>query len=238
MKSLRISLAAAVAVALVLLAGCGSLGDVLGTGNTGNNYPTTTQSTDIQGTVTNVDTNARRIDLNVNSNNGNPGNQYTSSVYYDNRTQFSFQNRSVNPVDIRRGDQIDVRAYNNGNNRYVADTVYILGSATTSTYPGTYPSGTYPSGQTIAIQGTVNYVDASAQRIDVTSAYVTGLRTNGSQGTYSVYYGSQTPVYYQGQTYSPSSLERGDQIDVRAVDNGNGRYMADSITVTRNIRGQ
>ena len=56
MKSLRISLAATVAVALVLLAGCGSLGDVLGTGNTGNNYPTTTQSTDIQGTVTNVET--------------------------------------------------------------------------------------------------------------------------------------------------------------------------------------
>ena len=76
----------------------------------------------------------------------------------------------------------------------------------------------------------------SAMRIDVTSAYVTGLRTNGNQGSYSIYYDTRTPVYYQGQSYSPSALERGDQIDVRAIDNGSGRYMADQITVTRNVR--
>ena len=141
----------------------------------------------------------------------------------------------MNPSSIRRGDQVNITAYNNGNGQYTADTVYIASSGMASNYPGT---GTYPSttNGTFEVQGTVNYVDTSAMRIDLTSAYVTGLRTNGNQGSYSIYYDSRTPVYYQGQSYSPSALERGDQIDVQAVDNGGGRYMANQITVTRNVR--
>jgi len=82
----------------------------------------------------------------------------------------------------------------------------------------------------------VNYVDTTQQRIDVSSAYVTGLNTgNGGQGSYSVYYSTSTPVYFQGNNYSPTNLERGDQVDISAYSNG-GRYQADSITVTRNVR--
>jgi hypothetical protein len=229
MKTLRISLAGI--VALLLLAACGNLGGVLGGGN---NYPATGQSTSIQGTVTNIDTRAQRIDLNVTSSNGNPSNNYTSSVYYDNKTQFTYQNRTVSPVDVRRGDQVDIRAYNNGNSQYTADTVYIVNSGMASNYPGNYPSN--PSNNQLSdIQGTVSYVDTTAQRIDLTSAYATGLRTGG-QSNYSIYWDSRTPVYFQGQTYSPTALERGDQIDAKVYDNGNGRLMTDSITVTRNVR--
>jgi hypothetical protein len=224
MKTLRISLAAT--IALLLLAACGNLGGILG--GSPNTYPSS-RSTEFQGSVTNVDTRAQRIDIATNSN--YPNNGYVSSVYYDNRTRFSYGNRDVSPNDLRRGDQIDVRAYDNGNGQYTADTVYVVNSGMASNYPGT----TYPgSSQTSDIQGTVNYIDPNAQRIDVTSAYSNGLRTN-SQGNYSIYYDSRTPVYYQGQTYSPTSLERGDQIDARVYDSG-GRYMADSITVTRNVR--
>jgi hypothetical protein len=222
MTHLRISLAAM--CALILMAGCGGLGDILGTGS-----PSTTpngQNTQIQGVVNNVDTNAHRIDVTTNNNN------YTSTVYYDSRTQFTYQNQTVNPASIRRGDQVNITAYNN-NGQYTADTVYIVGSGMASNYPGTNPSTT---NGTFEVQGTVNYVDTSAMRIDVTSAYVTGLRTNGNQGTYSIYYDSRTPVYYQGQSYSPSALERGDQIDVQAFDSGSGRYTASQITVTRNVR--
>ena len=222
MKHLRISLAAM--CALILMAGCGGLGDILGTGSPSTNP--SGSNTQIQGVVNNIDTNAHRIDVTTNNNN------YTSTVYYDSRTQFTYQNQVVNPSSIRRGDQVNITAYNN-NGQYTADTVYIVGSGMASNYPGTYPSTT---NGTFEVQGTVSYVDTSAMRIDVTSAYVTGLRTNGNQGTYSIYYDSRTPVYYQGQSYSPSALERGDQIDVRAIDNGSGRYMADQITVTRNVR--
>ncbi len=226
MKHLRISLAAV--VALLLTAGCGSLGDVLGGGN--NNPNTTNQTAQITGTVNNVDTRAQRIDLNVNSSNGYPSGS-TSTVYYDSRTQFLYQNRTVSAADLRRGDQVDIRALSNNNGQYTADTVYIGSSGMASNYP----SNTYPSTQASSIQGTVSYVDTTAQRIDLTSAYATGLRTT-NQGNYSVYFGSQTPVYYQGKTYSPTALERGDQVDIRVFDNGSGRLMADSITVTRNVR--
>src|SRR5256885_10809780 len=175
MKHLRIGLAAT--CALILMAGCSGLGDVLGTGSP-STYPNGQgQSTQISGVVNNIDTSARRIDISTNNN-------YTNTVYYDSRTQFTYQNQTVNPSSIRRGDQVNITAYNSNNGQYTADTVSIVGSGMASNYPGTYPSTT---NGTFEIQGTVNYVDTSAMRIDVTSAYVTGLRTNGNQGSYSIY---------------------------------------------------
>ena len=220
MKYLRISLAAT--FALLLLAGCGStLNDVLGTGTT----PTNTQN--YSGNVNYIDLNARRIDLNSNG--------YTTSIYWNSSTQFTYQNQNVNPNSIRTGDYVTVQAYNNSSGQLLAQTVVDNGSGMAS---GTYPGqGTYPTTNgSLHVQGTVSYVDTTQQRIDVSSAYVTGLNTgNGGQGSYSVYYSTSTPVYYQGNTYPPANLERGDQIDVSASNNG-GRYEANSITVTRNVR--
>lgn len=216
MKYLRISLAAT--FALLLLAGCGStLNDVLGTGT--GTTPTNTQS--YSGNVNYIDLNARRIDLNSNG--------YTTSIYYDSNTQFTYQNQNVNPNSIRTGDYVTIQAYNNGNGQLTAQNVSDNGSMASGTYPPSSSSGFH-------IQGTVSYVDTGAQRIDITSAYTTGLNTGGSgQGSYSVYYSTSTPVYYQGNTYSPTALERGDQIDISASNNG-GRYQANSINVTRNVR--
>jgi hypothetical protein len=208
MKSPRISMAAT--VGLLLMAGCGVW---IGPGST-STYPNG-QNARIQGVVTNIDINEQRIDLTVN-------NQYNSSVYYDSRTQFSYGNQTVSASSIRRGDQLDIRAYNNRNGEYTADTVYVVNSGMASNYPGSYPKN---NSGTFRLQGTVSYVDTSAQRIDV----------NGNQGTFSIDYDSRTPVYYQGQSFSPTQLERGDQIDISAFDNG-GHSMASSITVTRNIR--
>lgn len=212
MKYLRISLAAT--VALLLLAACGSLNDVLGTGST---YPTNTQN--YSGNVNYVDLNARRIDL---SSNG-----YNTTFYWNSNTQFTYQNQNVSPNSIRTGDYVTIQAYSS-NGQLVAQNVNDNGSMASGTYP---PS----TSSTFDIRGSVSYIDTSAQRIDLTSAYVSGLNSGAGQGSYSVYFSSQTPVYYQGKTYSPTALERGDQIDVRAYNSG-GRYQADSITVTRNVR--
>src|SRR5438270_559159 len=84
---------------------------------------------------------------------------------------------------------------------------------------GTGSPSTYPSGSSTQIQGVVTNIDTNAHRIDISS-------NNNYTNT----------VYYEGQSYSPSALERGDQIDVQAVDNGGGRYVANQITVTRNVR--
>jgi len=91
------------------------------------------------------------------------------------------------------------------------------------------PSPSTPS----SVNGTVNFVDTSAQRIDLNVSYVNNLRS--SQGSSSIYYDNRTQVQWQGHTYSPTDLERGDEVSVHGY-NDNGRYVADQITVTRNVR--
>ncbi|PYQ33928.1 MAG: hypothetical protein DMF57_07800 [Acidobacteria bacterium] len=91
------------------------------------------------------------------------------------------------------------------------------------------PSSTQPSD----VQGTVNYVDTQNQRIDLNVNYVNNLQT--SQNAQSIYYDNRTQVVYQGRNYNVTDLERGDQISVRGY-NSSGRYVADTITVTRNVR--
>jgi hypothetical protein len=94
------------------------------------------------------------------------------------------------------------------------------------------PSADQPSDVT----GTVRSIDTGAQRIDLDVSYVNNLRTSGSNSTGSIYYDSRTRVQYNNQSYNVTDLERGDQISVRGSNN-NGRYVAETITVTRNVRG-
>ncbi|HKO58429.1 MAG TPA: hypothetical protein VJ276_21370 [Thermoanaerobaculia bacterium] len=83
------------------------------------------------------------------------------------------------------------------------------------------------------VVGTVNSIDTANQRIDVNVNTVNNLRT--TQNGQSIYYDNNTRVVYQGQNYNVTDLERGDQISVRGANN-NGRYVAETITVTRNVR--
>lgn len=94
------------------------------------------------------------------------------------------------------------------------------------------PSASQPS----AVTGVVTGVDTSAQRIDLNVTYVNQLRPNSSQSTGSIYYDSNTRVVYGNKNYNVSDLERGDEVSVNGVNN-NGRYVAQTITVTRNVRG-
>lgn len=84
------------------------------------------------------------------------------------------------------------------------------------------------------IRGNVVSVDTSAQRINLDVSYVNNLRDNRSNQT--VYYDSQTRVEFNGNTYNVTDLERGDEVSIRGT-NENGRYVADVVTVTRNVRG-
>jgi hypothetical protein len=87
------------------------------------------------------------------------------------------------------------------------------------------------------VQATVNFVDPTNQRIDANISYVNNLRGT-PQGSQSIYYDNRTRVVYQGNSnYSPTDLERGDQINVSGATDNSGRFVADTITVTRNIRG-
>lgn len=216
---------AAASLALVLLAACGStgMGDILGGGGSGTNQ----QNYEIRGTVESVDLNSRSIYLsnvsNYNSSmlsNGGSGN--TVRVYYDDRTPVEFNGQSYRPSDLERGDQVAVRVDESGNN-LLAESMTVIRdvSSGNSSYPS-YPSGSYESN----IRGTVRYVDASRRTIEVD-------RGNGS--TTFVEFDTNTPVRFNNQNYNPVDLERGDEIDIRVRDLGNGRFVASDISVIRSV---
>jgi hypothetical protein len=118
--------------ALLWTAACGTAGDgglgglsdiILGS-------PSTTQTSDVKGTVSNVDHGAGRIDLDVtyinnlrNTNNGQRG-----TIYFDNNTRVVYQGRDYRVADLERGDEIEVTGANN-NGRYVASTITVVRDA-------------------------------------------------------------------------------------------------------------
>ena len=84
------------------------------------------------------------------------------------------------------------------------------------------------------VKGTVTNVDTSARRVDLDVTYVNNLRSSGSNQRGSIYYDSETRVVFQGNDYQVTDLERGDEIEVVGV-NDNGRYLARTITVVRDV---
>lgn len=102
--------------------------------------------------------------------------------------------------------------------------------------------GGSPTGSAAAneIRGTVDHVDTRngfIQLINATS-YDSRLQSGGvgtSGSTVRVYYDQRTPVTYQGRTYTPADLERGDQIAARVTQSGN-ELRATEIAVLQNVR--
>lgn len=84
------------------------------------------------------------------------------------------------------------------------------------------------------IHGTVDSVDLNSNSIVLmnTSGYNTNLSTNGGNSV-RVYFDKNTTVSYQGQSYRPENLDRGDQVDVSVRQSGN-ELIADSMNVTYN----
>lgn len=94
--------------------------------------------------------------------------------------------------------------------------------------------GSPSSTQTSDVKGAVTYVDTSAHRIDLDVTYINNLRDNNNGQRGSIYYDNDTRVVYQNNNYNVTDLERGDEISVVGV-NDNGRYVARTITVTRDV---
>lgn len=213
----------AMSLAVLLLAACGSsgIGDILGGGggSTADNY-------EIRGIVDHVDTASRSIYLTNVSGYSNMLSSGTNNlrVYYEDQTRVEYQGQTYRPENLERGDQVSMRVDESGNT-LVADSVTVLRDVSSGTSSGgTSSGGSYAS----TIRGTVRYIDTSRRTVEID-------RGLGSITT--VEYESSTPVYYNNQTYRTSDLERGDEVDVRLTDLGNGRWIARDITVTRSVSG-
>ena len=118
-----------VLAALLITAACGSMGDG-GLGSIGDiilGSPSSTQSSDVKGTVAAIDTNARRIDLNVSyiNNLRDDNNGQRGSIYYDNNTRVTYNNRDYGVTDLERGDEIEVKGVAD-NGRYIAQQIIVV----------------------------------------------------------------------------------------------------------------
>jgi hypothetical protein len=216
----------AAVLALLLAAGCGSMGDVLGGGSpNSSNVPS-----NVRGTIDSVDLNNHSIWLTNTNTSLASGNGGSIQVFYDDRTSVSYQNRTYRPEDLERGDQVDIRVTQSGN-RLVADSMTVTyNAAQTSSYPSGSGTSTYPSGgYNTTVSGTIRNVDTSRRTIEIDHGY--------NAATSIVEYNTNTPVSFNGRSYQPADLERGDQIDIRATDLGGGRIVAQSITVVRSVSG-
>ena len=112
----------------------------------------------------------------------------------------------------------------------IADYMTVTHSVSAGAVPNEYPPDNYPNQNPSAnaehIAGTIESVDTRNQLIDIST----------SQNRYTLYYDSRTRVVYRDNAgYSPADLERGDQVDVTTF-NTNGQVVADTITVTYNVR--
>ena len=118
---------ATLTLAALLLASCGSSGGGLGDlGSIILGSPSTSQSSDVKGSVAYVDTGARRIDLDVTYvNNLRNTNSQRGSIYYDDSTRVVYQNNNYNVSDLERGDEIEVTGVND-NGRYIARTITVV----------------------------------------------------------------------------------------------------------------
>ena len=218
-------LLAAAAVALLLVA-CGSGGGL---------YPGSS-TYNVRGTVDYVDTASQFVQL-TNVSGYNTGMISSSGgdtvrVYYTSSTPVNWNGSTYRPQDLEHGDQVNVQVDQSGN-RLNAESMNVTYNARTSSsypsnnpnnYPNTYPSNTYPSNGS-PVTGTVTYVDTANHTVTIDTGY----------GTQVVSYYSNTPVYWNGRTYRPQDLERGDQVSVTFRDNGNGNLQAQTFTVTRNV---
>jgi hypothetical protein len=232
---------AAATVALLLMAACGTsgngIGDIFGNGG----YPTTSNAAyQIRGTVDSVDTRGQSIFLtNVSgyNTNLNTGRSDSLRIYYDNRTTLNYQGQTFRPDQLERGDEVTVRVDQSGN-QLIAETMDVTYNTRGGMASGSNGSYGYPSSQQYStIRGTVRNVDTRNQTIELENTnWVSGFRTNNSSSRFVVRYDQNASVDYNGQMYPLTNLERGDVVDVQLQDLGSSNYVAQRLTLVRNVR--
>lgn len=175
----------------------------------------------VRGTVRNVDTSRRTIEV-------DRGNGSMITVEYDTSTPVTFNNQTYRASDLERGDEVDIRVRNTGNNRWVAEQISVVRSVSDSGARGG------SSSQTATIRGTVRYVDTSRRTIELES---TSWRSNFDTGSGGdrviVSYDANTSVDVSGRLHPVSGLERGDVIDVQVQNPNATNPFAQRISLVR-----
>lgn len=204
---------------LLLLAGCvtpGVYGGVPGGyGQSAPGYPSQYPS-QLQGTFDGVDRGYNRIFVVVDD--PRTGRGQRMEVRFDQRTRLSYQGRQY-PIDgLERGDVIRLDVAQSGRDLW-ARSIQVVRNVRDDGYRGGYSND---------LRGSVAFVDTRARLIRVDGA--------GYGNDVQVGYDARTTVEYQGRSYRPENLQRGDVVRIQARQLGNNQWMAQRIIVERSVR--
>jgi len=192
-----------------------------GGNSTGGNY-----GSNLRGTVRYVDSSRRTIEL----DRGSSG--QGSIIEYDNSTYVSYGGRRYRPEELERGDEIEIRTRRVGSNRIVAEDITVLRSVSGN---GSYGGGS--SSRDARVTGTVRFVDGNRRTIELDQInWVSGFRRNTNSSM--VQYDTNTVVEFQGQTYPPSNLERGDVVEMQVREGAGSTLITDRIILVRDVNSR
>lgn len=192
------------------------------------NNPNDTNGSTVRGTVRNVNTSARRIEIDRGYGNS------TVTVDYDNNTFVRHNNQNYQVADLERGDEVDIRVRDIGSGRLQASEITVTRSISAGNGPGSGTNNQYGS----TIRGTVRRVDTSRRQIELEQAsFINNFNSGSSTGnrTFVVQYGSNTGVEVNGQMQAITGLERGDVVDVQVSNTTGSVLNATRITLVRDV---
>ena len=180
----------------------------------------------ISGTVRSIDTYRHTMSL-------DSGSGSYMTVDWVSNTPVYFNGKTYAPSDLEVGDQVNVRVNGGNSSRVSAQDITVTRSISGNTSSS---NGTY-SNSTQTVRGTVRYIDTASRTIQLDStSWMNGFQTNTGGNTITIHYDTTARVDVSGQLYPLSNLERGDVIDVTLEPNGSSNYLAQRITLVRNVR--
>jgi len=212
------------ATSVLLLAGCVTPGGYGSPGSYGGNpggygqpapgYPSQYDS-QLQGTVDGVDRGYNRIFVVVND--PRTGRAQRMEVRYDQSTRLTYQGREQSVEGLERGDVIRIDAAQSGRELW-ARSIEVVRNVRDGGYGGAYGND---------VRGSVALVDTRARLIRLDGA--------GYGNAVQVGYDARTTVEYQGRSYRPENLQRGDLVRIQARQVGNNQWLAERIIVERSV---
>ena len=170
----------------------------------------------MQGTVESVDPRYNRILLVVDD--PRSGRTQRVEVRYDARTRLVYQGRESAVEGLERGDVIRFDAVQTGRELYARQIEVVRNVRNDGGYGGSYGND---------LRGSVALVDTRARVIRLDGA--------GYGNDVQLSYDARTTVEYQGRTYRPENLQRGDIVRIQARQVGNNQWLAERIIVERSV---
>ncbi len=152
-------------------------------------------------------------------------------IYYDDQTEVEYDGRTYEPSALEEGDRIVVDIEDTGNRLYARD-IEVTYDVTAS------DRADDDRNQISELRGTVRWIDQDRRLMeleDTSWGFGSDPDDRDRNDVVEVYYDNSTVVEYDGRSYKPENLERGDEVRIDVRRSGS-RYEADEIQVVENVR--